>query len=476
MIHNALFLDFYELTMAQGYYKTGRRERTVFDMFFRRQPFNGGYSIFAGLNPLLEAIMNFRFGDDDIAYLKSTGIFDAEFLNYLSKFRFSSTVLAMDEGSVVFPNEPLIRVEADIIESLLLEGLILNTVNFQSLIATKTARIWLASNKSSIMEFGLRRAQGCDGAMSATRAAIIGGAAGTSNTLAAKLYGVPAMGTMAHAWVMSFDTEEEAFQTYADIYGEKSVFLIDTYNTLESGIENAIKVGKRLKAEGKNFGIRLDSGDIQYLSTEVRKRLDVAGLPNAKITVSNELTEEIIESLLMHKAPIDGWGVGTHMVTGGNESSFTGVYKLAAYEQNNAWVPVMKLSDNPAKTTNPAVKQVWRLYNTDGSFKADVIGVEDEIIEEGVRYKYIHPFNDYQTFSFAAKKVEPLLKPKIKDGSLLVKLEDLPTIHKRMAEQLEHLDPTSKRLLNPHIYKVSLTENLQKIKQELILKGAWNKS
>ncbi|QLC60145.1 nicotinate phosphoribosyltransferase, partial [Treponema phagedenis] len=210
MIHNALFLDFYELTMAQGYYKTGRRERTVFDMFFRRQPFNGGYSIFAGLNPLLEAIMNFRFGDDDIAYLKSTGIFDAEFLNYLSKFRFSGTVLAMDEGSVVFPNEPLIRVEADIIESLLLEGLILNTVNFQSLIATKTARIWLASNKSSIMEFGLRRAQGCDGAMSATRAAIIGGAAGTSNTLAAKLYGVPAMGTMAHAWVMSFDTEEEA--------------------------------------------------------------------------------------------------------------------------------------------------------------------------------------------------------------------------------------------------------------------------
>lgn len=469
MITNALFLDLYELTMAQGYFKRQRNTPCVFDMFFRRNPFKGGYAVFAGLEPLLEAIQAFHFEESDIAYLASLNLFEESFLSYLKDFRFSGSIWAMDEGSLIFPSEPIIRVEAPIIEALLLEGLILNTINFQSLIATKTARIWLASGKSSIMEFGLRRAQGADGAMSATRAAIIGGAAGTSNTLGGKLYNVPVMGTMAHAWVMSFPTEEEAFEQYAALYPDKSVFLIDTYNTLGSGIEAAITVGKKLHAQGKNFGIRLDSGDMQYLSTEVRKRLDAAGLPDAKISISNELDEQIIESLILNKAPIDSWGVGTHLVTGGHESSFTGVYKLAAHQSvDGVWHPVMKVSDNPAKITNPGIKQVWRLYDGDGFFRADIIGLYDESMSVGKQITYYHPLNDYQQFSFKAAKAEELLHPKIINGAYTGTKETLQELHQRTAQQLECLHPTSRRLLNPHIYKVSLTDTLFTMKQKLL--------
>ena len=469
MITNALFSDLYELTMAQGYFKQQRNTLCVFDMFFRRTPFNGGYAILAGLDPLLEAIQDFHFEDSDIAYLGGLQIFSADFLDYLRNFTFSGSVWAMDEGSLIFPGEPILRVQAPIIEALLLEGLILNTINFQSLIATKTARIWLASGKSSIMEFGLRRAQGQDGAMSATRASIIGGAAGTSNTLGGKRYGVPVMGTMAHAWVMSFANEEEAFNRYAELYPDKSVFLIDTYDTLGSGIEAAIKAGKKLQAQGKNFGVRLDSGDMQYLSTEVRKRLDAAGLPDAKISISNELTEEIIESLIANKAPIDSWGVGTHLVTGGTESSFTGVYKLAAYQTaDGIWQPVMKVSDNPAKITNPGIKQVWRLYNDDGTFKADVIGLYDETVSAGGPNIYYHPLNDYQSFRFKAAKAEALLHEKIANGTYNACNETLHDMHRRAAQQLECLHPTSRRLLNPHIYKVSLTHTLFTMKQQLL--------
>ncbi len=469
MITNALFSDLYELTMAQGYFKQQRNTLCVFDMFFRRTPFNGGYAILAGLDPLLEAIQDFHFEDSDIAYLDGLQIFSADFLDYLRNFTFSGSVWAMDEGSLIFPGEPILRVQAPIIEALLLEGLILNTINFQSLIATKTARIWLASGKSSIMEFGLRRAQGQDGAMSATRASIIGGAAGTSNTLGGKRYGVPVMGTMAHAWVMSFANEEEAFNRYAELYPDKSVFLIDTYDTLGSGIEAAIKAGKKLQAQGKNFGVRLDSGDMQYLSTEVRKRLDAAGLPDAKISISNELTEEIIESLIANKAPIDSWGVGTHLVTGGTESSFTGVYKLAAYQTaDGIWQPVMKVSDNPAKITNPGIKQVWRLYNDDGTFKADVIGLYDETVSAEGPNTYYHPLNDYQSFRFKAAKAEALLHEKIANGTYNACSETLHDMHRRAAQQLECLHPTSRRLLNPYIYKVSLTHTLFTMKQQLL--------
>jgi nicotinate phosphoribosyltransferase len=466
MAISALFTDFYELTMAQGYWKRGMNGWSVFDMFFRRQPFSGGFSVFAGLNPLLEIIEDFRFSAEDIEWLGTLGTFERGFLDYLASFKFSGDIWAMDEGTIVFPNEPLIRVHAPVIEAAIIEGLILNVINFQSLVATKTARCWLASNRGSIMEFGLRRAQGNDGAMSASRAAFIGGASGTSNTLAGKRYGIPVMGTMAHSWVMSFPSEVEAFDAYASIYPDKSVFLIDTFNTLGSGIDAAIIAGKRLEAAGKSFGVRLDSGDIQYLSTEVRKRLDEAGCRNATITVSNELTEEIIESLVLNKAPIDSWGVGTHMVTGGSESAFTGVYKLAAKSTpgQDGLIPTMKLSDNPDKTTNPGVKQVWRLYHDDGSIRADALTLEDEKIAPGALTRYYHPSNDYQSFQFCATKAVPLLSAKMTGGKRVSHDEDLTVIRARVSAGLGKLDRTYQRILNPHIFKVALTERLRELK------------
>ena len=354
-INSALFTDFYELTMAQGYWKNDMNQDVVFDMFFRRQPFNGGFSIFAGLDTLLDAITDFTFSPSDIEFLRQQKIFEPDFLEYLKTFRFSGDVYAFREGSVIFPQEPIVRIHAKLIEAQIVEALVLNHINFQSLIATKTARIWLASKKGAIMEFGLRRAQGPDGGMSATRASFIGGAAGTSNTLAGKLYDIPVMGTMAHSWIMAFPSELEAFEAYAKLYPQKAIFLIDTYDTLRSGIKNAIKVGAKLVEKGYNFGVRLDSGDISYLTAEVRKELDKAGFPQATITVSNELTEEIVETLVQQNTPINSWGVGTHMVTGGNEASFTGVYKLAARFDKTSGknIPAMKFSDNPEKNTNP---------------------------------------------------------------------------------------------------------------------------
>ncbi len=475
-INSALFTDFYELTMAQGYWKNNMNHDVVFDVFFRRQPFNGGFSVFAGLDTLLDAITDFTFSSEDIEYLKLQNIFDDEFLNYLKDFRFNGTIYAFEEGSIVFPQEPVLRIHANLIEAQIVEGLVLNHINFQSLIATKTARIWLASKKSSIMEFGLRRAQGNDGAMSATRAAFIGGAAGTSNTLAGKLYDIPVMGTMAHSWIMAFPSELEAFEAYAKLYPTKAIFLIDTYDTLRSGIKNAITVGAKLVEKGYNFGVRLDSGDISYLTTEVRKELDKAGFPQATITVSNELTEEIIETLVQNNTPINSWGVGTHMVTGGNEASFTGVYKLAArYDKNtNKNIPAMKFSDNPEKNTNPGIKNVFRLYDDNGYAKADIIALEEEIIQPNTEHRYYHPMIDYRQFTFSASKVESMLHkvvekgnritPKIKTGEILRKA------HSTMQKQLESFDSSYKRILNPHIYKVSLTEKLKELKMDFINK------
>lgn len=471
---DALFTDFYELTMAQGYWKENMNQKVVFDMFFRRNPFSGGFSVFAGSEPLMDAVTNFRFDDDDIAYLAEQGIFDRNFLEYLKGFKFTGDIYIMDEGSVIFPQEPLLRIHADLIEAQILEGLILNIINFQSLIATKAARVWLASKCAPIMEFGLRRAQGPDGAVSATRAAFIGGAAGTSNTLAGKIYGIPVMGTMAHSWIMSFPNELEAFRAYAKIYPANSVFLIDTYDTLKSGLKNAIIAGKELTEKGYNFGVRLDSGDISYLSREVRKELDKAGLTKATISVSNELDEEIISALVASGAPINSWGVGTHMVTGGKESSFTGVYKLCARHdrKSDAIVPAMKFSDNPAKTTNPAVKNVFRLYDENGMAAADILALESENIIENTEYKYFHPMVDYRQFAFKAVKVEPLLKKRIENGKRIAErksdTEQLKLSRATMQNQLKTFDESYKRILNPHIYKVSITEKLKDLKVRFI--------
>ncbi len=471
---SALFTDFYELTMAQGYWKNNMNHEVVFDMFFRKQPFNGGFSIFAGIETLLDSVVDFAFSEDDIEYLRSQKIFEEGFLEYLRDFHFTGDLYSFDEGSVIFPQEPIVRIHANLIEAQILEGLVLNIINFQSLIATKTARVYLASKKGSVMEFGLRRAQGPDGAMSATRAAYIGGAAGTSNTLAGKLYGIPVMGTMAHAWIMSFPSELEAFEAYAKIYPEKTIFLIDTYDTLKSGIKNAIKVGAKLVEKGYNFGVRLDSGDIAYLTAEVRKELDKAGFPQAFISVSNELTEEIIENLIQQNAPIASWGVGTHMVTGGNEASFTGVYKLAARHDSKTDTikPVMKFSDNPAKSTNPGVKNVFRLYDDTGMARADILALEEESIEPGREYTYYHTMVDYRQFKFKAASIKAMLKKRIENGKRteerLPESEQLKLSRRKMREEIETLDASYKRILNPHIYKVSMTEKLKDLKLDFI--------
>jgi len=473
MEYSALLTDFYSLTMAQGYWKRNSCEKAVFEMFFRHQPFGGGYSIFAGLNSLLEKLTNISFFDDDIAFLKSLGIFENEFIEYLKTFRFNGTIWAMDEGTVVFPNEPLIRVEGSLVECQLIEGILLNIINFQSLIATKTCRIWLASGKGKIMEFGLRRAQGPDGAVSASRAAFIGGAYGTSNTLAGKIYGIPVMGTMAHSWIMSFDSEEEAFEKYAELYPDRSIFLIDTYDTLKSGIHNAIKIGKKMSHKGKRIGVRLDSGDIQYLSKEVRRLLDTAGLLNAYITVSNDLDENIIETLVKEGAPVDSWGVGTKMITGAREAAFTGVYKLAARAENGNTVPVMKFSDNPDKTTNPGIKQVWRIRDKNGSAVADVICLDTEDKpKEGKNCCFWHPAADYRHFFHTiGGNVETLLKKRLENGKLTEAQPSLAEIRAKTASDIECFDSTYKRLLNPHIYKVSVTEALRKVKLDIIQKN-----
>ena len=471
---SGLFTDFYELTMAQGYWKQNMNNRVVFDMFFRKNPFNNGFSVLAGNEPLLDELTSFSFSDDDVAFLQKQGLFDSGFLDYLKGFHFSGDVYMMDEGSIVFPQEPVIRISAPLIEAQIIEGIVLNYINFQSLIATKTARIWLCSKKAPVMEFGLRRAQGPDGAMSATRAAYIGGVAGTSNTLAAKVFGIPVMGTMAHSWVMSFDSELEAFEKYAELYPENSVFLIDTYDTLGSGIKNAIKAGKKLVQQGHNFGVRLDSGDIEYLARQVRRELDNAGLKSATISASNDLTEEIISTLVANKTPIDSWGVGTNLVTGGYESAFTGVYKLCGRYNAQAGCiqPTMKFSDNPAKMTNPGVKNVFRLYDENGMAGADIIGLENDTISENVEQRFFHPLIDYRQFTFTPAKVESLLKKRVENGKRitppLTASEQIRKSRSVMEKQLETFDESYKRLLNPHVYKVSLTENLKELKKTFI--------
>ncbi|MCL2759859.1 MAG: nicotinate phosphoribosyltransferase [Treponema sp.] len=479
MENSAIFTDFYSLTMAQGYWKNNRAERAVFEMFFRYQPFGSGYSIFAGLETLLQRLSSFSFSAEDIAYLKSLNVFENEFTDYLKTFSFNGSLWAMDEGTVVFPQEPLIRIEGSLIECQIVEGLILNTINFQSLIATKTCRLWLASGKGQVMEFGLRRAQGPDGAVSASRAAFIGGACGTSNTFAGKTFGIPVMGTMAHSWIMSFDSEEEAFESYASLYPDRSIFLIDTYDTLKSGIHNAIKVGKKLAAQGKNFGVRLDSGDIHYLSMEVRRMLDNAGLNKAFITVSNDLDENIIETLVKEGAPVDSWGVGTKLVTGGQASALTGVYKMAAMLPGKSLkeqIPVMKFSDNPEKTTNPGVKQVWRVKNKNGQAITDVLGIDDgsgepDAPKEGQSYSFWHPSADYRHFQHTIDGVvQPLLKKRIDCGAFTGTQPSLKEIKAHAAADLESFDSTYKRLLNPHVYKVSITNKMRALKLDLIQK------
>lgn len=474
----ALLTDLYELTMMQGYFINNPDQEAVFDMFFRRQPFDGGFTLFAGLDPLIDAILGMKFTENEIRYLESLNLFKRKFLDYLFELKFSGDIYAMKEGSVVFPNEPLLRVHGNLIESQLLESMVLNFLNFQSLIATKTARIVISSNGGSIIEFGLRRAHGIDGSISATRASFIGGASSTSNVLAGKKFNIPVRGTMAHSWVMSFDSELESFERYSEIYPEDCVLLVDTFDTLKSGIPNAIKVFKKLRKKGiKNFGVRLDSGDLEFLSKETRKMFDNNDLEGVKIYASNELDEWIINQIMKNGAPIDAWGVGSKLVTGDKDPSLTGVYKITAKTDGKEPQPCIKISNNPEKVSNPGIKNIYRFYDKDDKALADLLYLEEEEedlsekIKKRKQLRFNHPSINYAYFilkdySYARN----LLQPVVKSGKKVYTPPTLIEIQNFAKEEIASLDHTFKRLINPHVYKVSLTNKLKKLKKELIEK------
>ncbi len=470
-----LLTDLYELTMMQGYYFTHPKQRAVFDMFFRRQPFGGGFTIFAGLEPLIDAVVNITFTDKDIEYLESLNIFKKEFLTYLSQYRFTGDILAVREGTIVFPHEPIIRVQGGLVETQLLESMVLNFINFQTLIATKTARIVIAANGGNVIEFGLRRAHGIDGAISAARAAYIGGASATSNVFAGKKYNIAVSGTMAHSWVMSFDSEKKAFERYAEEYPENCILLVDTFDTLKSGIPNAIAVFKKLKKKGyRNFGVRLDSGDLGYLSKQTRNMFDKNDLREAKIYASNELDEWIINQIVKNGAPIDAWGVGSKLVTADRDPSLTGVYKIVAKSDGRKLHPVIKISNNPDKITNPGVKNIFRFYDKNKTMLADLIVLEEEeqLLEDIKKkrpLKFNHPSIDH-AFFYCEKygMTKSLLEPVVVSGKKTMKSRSIKEIQNYAKDEIKSLDQTYKRLLNPHVYKVSLSNNLKKLKSKLI--------
>ncbi len=477
-IDNALLTDLYELTMMQGYYLINPYQRATFEMFFRRQPFEGGFSVFAGLEPLLDAILELKFKRDDIEYLNSLKIFKKEFLDYLSNFKFKGDIYSVSEGTIVFPNEPLVRVEGSLIETQLLESILLNIMNFQTLIATKTRRIVIAANGGGVIEFGFRRAQGVDGALSGTRAAYIGGAFATSNVLASKIYNIPVRGTMAHSWVMSFGSELEAFERYAELYQDNCIFLVDTYDTLNSGIPNAIKVMKKLKKIGKTgYGIRLDSGDLEYLSKEARKMLDKNDLKEALIIASNELDEWIINQIIKNGAPINAWGVGSKLITADKDPWLTGVYKLVAKTNGNKMEPVIKISNNPDKITNPGVKNILRFYDRNGMMLGDLIYLESEkeellnLTKQKQPIRFNHPSIDHAFFICTKyAKCKSLLECVVKNGKRIKKSIELNRIKDYAIKEISTLDSTYKRLINPHIYKVSISDELKKLKWDLLNK------
>lgn len=474
--YSALMTDFYELTMMQGFLEKDPDRKAVFDMFYRRQPFGGGYAVFAGLDPLLDALENFRFYDSDIEYIRSLNYFSDHFINYLKGFRFKGEIYSVAEGTVVFPNEPLLRVTGTLLETQIIEPLLLNFINFQTLIATKAARVCCVAGDAAVMEFGLRRAQGADGALSAARASFIGGVKATSNVLAGKEYGIPVKGTMAHSWVMSFESELEAFLAFSDMYPDDCILLADTYDTLTSGVPNAIKVFEKLKKDGrKNYGIRLDSGDLSFLSREAGKMFEKAGFPEAKIIASNDLDEWIIEQLSREGARIDAYGVGTRLVTADRDPSLTGVYKLAAKEDEGQFVSAMKITNNPEKMSNPGIKNVYRFYGDDGMMLSDLVLLEDSmeevntLIAEKKPIRLNHPSIEYSYKTLENYSEAKLLLHRVMEkGKRTEKPIPLIDIQSHAKAELAALHGTYKRFLNPHIYKVSLSNNLKKLKMSII--------
>lgn len=447
-----LYTDFYELSMAQSYFLSEKQnEYATFDYFFRKPPFSGGYSVFAGLEDLLEAIAAFKYSDDDISYLAKQGFKD-DFLSYLSDFKFSGNIYSVLEGEIVFPNEPLLIVEANLIEGQLLETIILNFLNFQTLIATKARRIRDVAGTKLFADFGLRRAQTLGG-IHASRASIIGGADATSNVYAAKKYDIPATGTIAHSWVQSFESEIEAFRAYANLNKDNTVLLLDTYDTLKSGVPNAIIIAKELALQGYSLkGVRLDSGDLTYLSQEVRKILDSEGLNDVKIIASNQLNENIIKSLKEQGALIDGFGVGTELATGQNDGALGGVYKLV--ESNKK--PRLKISESIAKISLPCNKKLVRYFDDEGLFYRDGILLKDES-EKTTIY---HPFEYLKNTDVSKFKSEILTKQIIKNGNRITQPKSLEDIKEYSMKRFEMLPKAHKRFISPHIYKVGVSKEI----------------
>jgi len=468
---SALVTDFYQLTMMAGYYSAGINARKAcFDLFFRSNPFKGGYTIAAGLQDALKYLESLCFTSGDIAYLASLKQFDDQFIRYLEKFRFTGDVDAVFEGTLVFPHEPVIRVTAPLDQCQLVESALLNIINFQSLIATKAARICGEAGDDNVLEFGLRRAQGQDGALTASRAAYIGGCVATSNTHAGKVYGIPVRGTHAHSWVTAFDDELTAFRKFVEIFPANSVLLIDTFDTLKSGAPNAIRVGKEMEHRGEKLtGVRLDSGDLAFLSIKVREMLDQAGLYETRIYCSNELDEGIIHDLKSQGAKIDVYGVGTKLISAFGEPALSGVYKMSALEdRDGAWIMKLKKSEGLTKATLPGFKQVWRMFNGADEMMGDLIELEDKEPDFSNGVTGTHPVVEgMRKFYGEIHKTVTLLNPVMRAGRIAIDLPSLLHVRARAREQLELLHPTSRRLLNPHIYKVSMGPHLAEITQKL---------
>jgi nicotinate phosphoribosyltransferase len=458
--HAALYTDYYELTMAQGYFLTGMAEKKAcFDYFFRKLPYKGGYVVFAGLDDLLEILKDYSFDKEDIGYLRERG-FHEDFLNYLSNFRFRGTIHSVKEGEIIFPNEPVLRVEGTILETQIIETLALNLLNFESLIATKASRLKLAAGNRSVIEFGLRRAQGLGG-IHASRAAVIGGAEATSNVYSAFTYGITPSGTMAHSWVESFDDEEEAFRRFAEIYPDNCIFLVDTYDTLRSGIPNAIKIALEMERTGHRVkGIRLDSGDLAYLSKHGRFMLDAAGLHHVKIVATNQLDEHIIKSLLEQGAKIDVFGVGTSLVIGRDDAALDGVYKLSRYDGE----PRIKISENIEKILIPDVKKIYRYFNGENMFYADAVVGE----QEGDIDQMIHPHQPIKRLPLTGLRKESLLNCVMQEGKVMMPKQTPYEIASYVQGRLALLPEEHKRFEYPHIYKVGASEGILKIRDKLV--------
>ena len=466
-----MMTDLYELTMMNGYLRHGMKDsRACFDVFYRKQGDITSYAIAAGLEQAVDYITNLHFGKEDIAYLRSLKIFDEVFLDYLASFRFTGDIAAVPEGTVIFPDEPIMRVTAPIMEAQLLETALLNILGHQTLIATKASRIIQAARGDRVLEFGLRRAQGPDAGIYGARAAIIGGFQATSNVLTGQMFDVPVGGTHAHSWVMSFPDELTAFRAYADVFPNQCLLLVDTYDTLGSGVPNAITVFNELRARGiEPMGIRLDSGDLAFLSRQARRMLDEAGFPNAKIFASGDIDEEIIWDLKAQGAAIDVWGIGTKLITSMDNPCLVAVYKLAAQEINGVFEPRIKISENPAKVTNPGIKQVLRYYDRrTGKALADLIALADENLSGGEPIEIFDPEHTWKRMTLCDYEARSLLVPIFEKGELVY---DLPTLHDIAAYQKRDLDTfwdEYKRLHSPHRYKVDLSEGLYTLKSRLL--------